>query len=283
MVSYLYSLGFEPSKIVRDDYWYRSPLRTENTPSFKINRRLNRWYDHGMGKGGSIIDFGMLFFKCSFAEFLKNGGSAVSQPAVQAPLPGGISQKESKIIIYREKSLESQALVKYLRQRKIPMGIARRFCREISYKINDHSYYGIGFKNDMGGFEIRNPYFKSSSSPKAATTLSCNSGEVLVFEGFFDFLSYRAATAQHKEKKDFVILNSLSFIEKMRPFMEEHKTIRLFLDRDQAGMETARRALEWSSKYKDESPMYSGYKDVSEWFMNCAETERRKLRPGLKP
>lgn len=60
MSQYLSSLGHEPSKIRNNDYWYRSPLRKENTPSFKINRKLNQWYDHGLGKGGNIIYFGIL-------------------------------------------------------------------------------------------------------------------------------------------------------------------------------------------------------------------------------
>src|SRR5919199_1336957 len=60
IVSYLSSLGYQPSKIRNHDYWYHSPLRNEKTPSFKVNRKLNRWYDHGIGKGGNLIDFAIL-------------------------------------------------------------------------------------------------------------------------------------------------------------------------------------------------------------------------------
>ena len=59
MVVYLSRLGYEPLKIRNNDFWYLSPLREEKTPSFKINRHLNRWYDHGLGKGGNLIDFGI--------------------------------------------------------------------------------------------------------------------------------------------------------------------------------------------------------------------------------
>ncbi|MCH5684068.1 hypothetical protein LWM68_07155 [Niabella sp. W65] len=44
------------------------------------------------------------------------------------------------------------------------MDIADRYCREVRYELNGKVYYGIGFRNDLGGFEIRNPYFKASSS-----------------------------------------------------------------------------------------------------------------------
>ena len=70
MVEYLSKLGHEPAKIRGVDYWYLSPLREERTPSFKVNRKLNRWYDHGLGKGGNIIDFAILYHNCTVGEFL---------------------------------------------------------------------------------------------------------------------------------------------------------------------------------------------------------------------
>ena len=71
LVEYLQDLGHHPQKIRGNDYWYLSPLRSEKTASFKVNRKLNLWYDHGLGKGGSLIDFGMLYFNCSVKEFLE--------------------------------------------------------------------------------------------------------------------------------------------------------------------------------------------------------------------
>ena len=50
----------------------------------------------------------------------------------------------------------------------------------------------IGFKNDSGGYELRNPYFKGSSSPKDITTFNNGAKEATVFEGFIDFLSFMA-------------------------------------------------------------------------------------------
>jgi DNA primase len=71
LVDYLEKLGYQPQKIRKNDYWYLSPLRDEKTPSFEVNRKLNVWYDFGTGQGGNVIDFGMLYHKCSVAELLK--------------------------------------------------------------------------------------------------------------------------------------------------------------------------------------------------------------------
>lgn len=53
MIDYLKTLGFKPEKIRNNDYWYLSPLREEKTASFKVNRKLNAWYDHEVGREGT--------------------------------------------------------------------------------------------------------------------------------------------------------------------------------------------------------------------------------------
>lgn len=253
MVDYLSGLGYRPAKVRNADYWYLSPLRNEKTPSFKVNRKLNCWYDHGLGKGGNIIDFGIEFHGCSVREFLQklNGDFSFHQPVFQqAEKP----EKESRIIILQTIKLTSTPLLRYLEQRRIPVEIARKFCRQIRYELNGKTYYGIGFKNDSGGYEIRNPYFKASSSPKDITTIKNRAEEAFVFEGFMDFLSFKAIYKnQPADNSDFVILNSLAFFEKARPFMEQHQGIRLYLDRDPAGKKCTQHALSLSSKYLDDS------------------------------
>jgi hypothetical protein len=164
-------------------------------------------------------------------------------------------------------------LLQYLEQRRIPINIADQFCREVRYKLNDKVYYGIGFKNDSGGYEIRNPIFKTSSSPKDITTIINNSTEASVFEGFHN--------GQVKVESDFLILNSLAFFEKARAFMEQHEKIRLYLDRDTAGQKCSQYALSLSKKYLDESMLYKQHKDFNAWIMNFGKAQKNGL--GQKP
>ncbi len=278
LVNYLSTLGFEPSKIRNNDYWYLSPLRNEKEASFKINRRLNRWYDHGVGKGGNLIDFGVLFFNCSISELLQNlsGNFSFHQPTIQQLDYTNV--EEHKIKILKETVLSSPNLLRYLEHRRIPMDISQHYCVELRYTLNKNTYYGIGFKNDLGGFEIRTPNFKTSSSPKAITTYSNGSNDVIAFEGFMDFLSFKAMNKNLPENsQDFVILNSLSFFERARHFMENHESIRLYFDRDETGQNYTSRALSLSTKYCDESSLYQNYKDLNDWVMNFGKTEKRHL------
>lgn len=283
IVHFLADLGYEPSKIRNNDYWYFSPLRDEKTPSFKVNRKLNRWYDHGLGKGGNLVDFAILYHGCSVSEFLQNlsGNLSLQKPSLQQSITR--PELENQIKILGDFILSSTALLRYLQQRRIPIDIADRYCREVRYELNGKVYYGIGFKNDLGGFEIRNPYFKASSSPKGITTIDNSAGEVIVFEGFTDFLSFKAIHQQDPEDRfDFVVLNSVSFFETARPFLENHNTIRLYLDRDATGQNCSRYALSLSSKYKDESSLYQNHKDFNDWLVNFGKPQRKHQKQKLK-
>ncbi len=276
MVEYLSKLGYSPSKIRNNDYWYLSPLRDEKTPSFKVNKRLNAWYDHGIGKGGNLIDFAILFHDCTVGEFLQkvNGHSSFQKPPVKQSdqvLSG------NKVHVIDEFLLTSYSLIHYLKQRKIPADIADKFCKEVRYELNHKVYYGIGFKNDSGGYEIRNAYFKISSSPKDVTTISKGSKEVTVFEGFFDFLSFMAIHQnQSPVSTDYVILNSIAFFGKARPFMEQHEVINLYLDQDSAGQNCTRYAMSLSRQYRDKSSLYQNYKDLNDWMMNIGKGQKNR-------
>lgn len=282
IVHFLADLGYEPSKIRNNDYWYFSPLRDEKTPSFKVNRKLNRWYDHGLGKGGNLVDFAILYHGCTISEFLQNlsGNLSLQKPSLQQSITR--PEPENQIKILGDFILSSTALLRYLQQRRIPVDIADRYCREVRYELNGKVYYGIGFKNDLGGFEIRNPYFKASSSPKGITTIDNSAGEVIVFEGFTDFLSFKATHQQDPEDRfDFVVLNSVSFFETARLFLEKHNTIRLYLDRDPTGQNCSRYALSLSSKYKDESSLYQNHKDFNDSIVNFGKPQRKHQKQKL--
>ena len=140
----------------------------------------------------------------------------------------------------------------------------------------------IGFKNDLGGYELRNQHFKGSSSPKTPRLIpQSGSKDLLVFEGFFSFLSFQTIQQKTIEKitdlpslqANSLVLNSLSFFEKSRDRMETYNRIHLFLDRDPMGIKSTRQALEWSSKYLDESKYYKGFKDLNEYLVNSASQE----------
>ncbi|HTE11594.1 MAG TPA: CHC2 zinc finger domain-containing protein [Chitinophagaceae bacterium] len=284
IVDYLSSLGYHPARIKNADYWYLSPLRDEKTASFKVNRTKNAWYDHGIGKGGNMVDFGLEFHHCTVSALLEkfNGDFSFHQQPVKM-IAAQKELSEQQINILSEQELCSLPLLRYIKQRRIAENIARKYCREVLFEMNAKKYSAIGFKNNEGGFELRNQWFKGSCSPKAVTTFTNDANNVSVFEGFFNFLSHQTIYQnQPPASSDFLILNSAAFFEKSKPFMEQYHTIRLYMDRDKTGQNCSQHAMASSKKYSDESILYDGYNDLNQWMQEIGKSQKQGLRRSLK-
>ena len=52
IADYLHSLGYSPVKQQGNGLWYKSPLREEHEPSFKVNTDRNLWYDFDAPRQG---------------------------------------------------------------------------------------------------------------------------------------------------------------------------------------------------------------------------------------
>ena len=287
IVTYLESLSIKPQKVNGNDYWYLSPLRDEKTPSFKINRKLNVWFDHGIGKGGKLIDLGILIHHCTVQEFLEKLNTpkqSFSFHQQAAYLEKSEQAAEKKIKLIAANPLTDPILCHYLETRNIPVEIARYYCRQITYLNGQKQFQAIGFKNNSGGFELRSAGFKSTVSPKDFTFLNAQKwNAVAIFEGFVDFLSLIASGKQMlPELTNFLVLNSLSFFEKARPAMEQHERIYLLLDNDSAGKNCTKRARSLSHKYNDLSYKYGQNKDINEWLMKEKKSEQHHTRRSVR-
>ncbi|HMR82572.1 MAG TPA: toprim domain-containing protein [Niabella sp.] len=267
MVAYLSVAGFEPAKVRGENYWYYSPLRTERTPSFKVNRRRNQWYDFGEGKGGNLLDFILLYENVSISKALKRLEQASQLPKY---IPESITTEAPAIVIQSVHVVSSPALIRYYQSRRIAGAIADQYLKEVRYKNGDKNYYALGFKNDRGGYELRTSYFKGSSHPKAPTTIKNQADSLAVFEGFFDFLSYLTIHLnQPVPVMDFLILNSTSFFQMELPIMQAYQHVYLYLDNDKTGNKYTTLALAKAPHlFKDERALYVGYKDLNDWHQN---------------
>jgi hypothetical protein len=283
MVDYLATLGYHPVPGNKTHFWYHSPLHDERTPSFKVNRHLNRWYDYAEGKGGNIVDFGILFHRCSISDFLQK----LDSPGQSLPMHsqvktnGNCLEKETeKINILSVNPITSFPLLKYFRGRRIPDRIAAQYLKEVTYRLKDKTYYALGFKNDAGGYELRNEYIKASSSPKEVTTIDNGASDLAVFEGFFNFLSYRAMIAKQEVPAiNYLILNSTSFFDKNLPRMQAHERIHLYLDNDKTGQKCTLKALALDSqKFNDERGLYQNYGDLNDWLQHIGQSPKQRLQ-----
>ena len=147
-----------PIRESEKEAWFLSPLRSETQASFKVNKILNRWYDHGKGIGGNNIDLVCLIYGCSVKEALKILNDDISFFSFQQQ---SLFIEEGKSIsIIKVQEIQHPALVHYLSSRKITIRIARRYCKEVRYRCNDKHYFAIGLHNKLGGWELRNKFFQ---------------------------------------------------------------------------------------------------------------------------
>ncbi|KAA6305007.1 DNA primase, partial [termite gut metagenome] len=184
---------------------------------------LNLWRDFGSGEGGSIIDLVMRMENCSFHEAASklekryaNAGAGIETDTfsfhrnnIKDSIPN--SGSESTLFVLEILPITHPALIDFVRERKIDRELADLYCREIHYRINGRNYFGVGFRNDKGGYELSSPSgFKGCIPSKDITTVRNERNACLVFEGFWDFLSYLTLQNMKQTKHDAVILNSVA-------------------------------------------------------------------------
>ena len=260
IISFLAKNGINPDYNQGINYWYKSPLRNENNPSFKVNSYKNLWFDFGIGEGGDIIKLTSLLFKVDSSNALKIlSANHYSNHQKDFNIP------DSKVLVTNVKEISNIQLINYLESRKLNLKITKAYCKEVSFKLNDKSFYAIGFQNDSKGFELRCKYFKGSSSPKDVTLIKNNSDKLLLFEGFIDFLSWFSCKQFFIGNHDYLILNTLSFLNKSKALIKEYNEVLLFLDNDEAGNKaTAELIGAGLSKCFDMSKGYSESKDLND-------------------
>ena len=275
---YLEDRGIHPVKDREYYGMYFSPLRNDSNPSLKVDYDKNLWYDFGVDKGGSIVDLVMKLENCSLVEAFRKLEKSFSfhrndTPAI-FPKP---TNRESALTITYIQPLTHPALLDYLKERSINTYIAKQYCSEIHYSIADKTYFAIGFRNDAGGYELRNKYFKGSTTPKNITTINNDSSTVMLFEGFIDFLSYQSMKDNQTPTIDSTILNSLANLPKAIPFLQTHQTIHAFLDNDEAGKRAVQSLSPVCKEVIDQSVFYRNHKDLNDYWQDKSKP-RKEVR-----
>ncbi len=278
---FLRSAGVKPAYEKTHYGMYLSPFRQESNASLRVDYQKNVWYDHGAGEGGSIIDLVMKMDGCDFktaVNKLQKGGSSI---ATHIPT----ARNSNGIVITEVLPLKHPALLNYLESRNIDLSIARQYCCEVKYQMNGKPYFAIGFKNDAGGWELRDPLYKRSNTPKSITTFRNESRSCMVFEGFMDFLSYLTLKKNSNPTIDTTVLNSVALLKKAIPFLQAHKTIHTFLDNDHAGRQATAEIMRScpDSEVVDQSYFYREKKDLNEYLQERSEKKPTHQQPQTAP
>lgn len=289
---FLTAMGCKPVKQYGVNLMYLSPLRTEKHASFKVNTEINQWYDFGIGRGGNIITLAELLYNSSDVSYLihqieRNAPSSVSGslPTVKPTTPQN-SFEHLQVL-----PITHPALIKYLEERCIDIETARTVCKELHFDTRGKHYFGIGFPNIAGGYEIRNPFFKGCIAPKDISHFYAEEPKKIcfVFEGFIDFLSFMTLRRKENDglkRQDYLVLNSVSNIQKALERLSQYDSVQCFLDNDNAGRNAyLQLSKELENSVVDASTLYNGYKDLNEYLcakIKHSEKAENKKTKGIK-
>lgn len=278
IVDYLLSEGIKPVKAVGHQLLYYSPFKEENTPSFYVYPNRNVFKDFSTGdKGGDIITLVSRLKNCGFrqAVLILEAYDGQSPSFSFSGLQKTTDPQKDKIRITKVKSLEHIGLLKYVHGRCISTTIAKKYLKEVHYHRGNKRTFAVAFENDKGGFEIRNPYFKSSTSPKWVTTFPVpNSKTVNLFEGFFDFLSSCEYFGLIQPRNTTIVLNSVTNLHHVLNELKSYKQVNVYFDNDNAGKKAVQKVAETGIKVFDgASKYYPNYKDFNDMVMGLKERQ----------
>jgi len=189
-------LAFEGDKPVQSrhqgkELWYQSPIRQgERTASFKVDTNLNRWYDHGAGKGGNTVDLVVELHRATVRDALRilerTGLYSSTAFAYTSNLRTNYGRKASSgqnkltsvgdIVDQKKKALEAQrqaqasenqdtslkltrqgpirhpALLQYLEAREIDKALAQKYLKEVRFMGPDggKEFFALGWLTGNG-------------------------------------------------------------------------------------------------------------------------------------
>lgn len=306
--AYLAEQGLHPVKDNPRYSLYLSPLREEHTPSFKVDYEQNLWYDFGLGEGGSIIDLVMRMERCDAGEAMRRLERHIGGMSVSPLSPSGFSssrlgraiqncsalapqrrfigknpapQRLPSIIVEKVRPLGNPALLAYLIERGIDLAAARAHCSEVHYRVADKSYFAVGFRNDVGGWELRNRYFKGCTS-KAPTTQRSDYPTCLVFEGFMDYLSYLTLKRDPNPQHNIAVLNSVTNLAKAVPFIASHERVYAYFDNDEAGRKATTELKAVCRNLSDQSVHYRPHNDLNGYLCSRRPMKEHRRSRGCK-
>lgn len=298
--SLLSNLGFEPIKITKggSELWYNSPFRGEKTASFHTSFLGGKWIWKDFGDiGGTVVDFVMKYqntdFKGALAFLDSRAGLPKVKPSISkniaVPKPYNKPESTNDVFVLKEvKNFASSrlgyALAEYIVANRLIDGkLAHQYLKEIHFTNtqNGKQYFAAGFKNLKDGYEIRNPFFKSTVPENSKSMSLVKTGKdndkILCFEGFMDFLSYGTLFGI-QNNQDYLILNTVSYIQEAVEMIKvsHYSKVETFFDNDKAGEEATQYFKNELTNVEAQNMIYLQAKDLNAYLIKLKQSEIKK-------
>jgi 5S rRNA maturation endonuclease (ribonuclease M5) len=296
-------LGYEPTAIKKggNEYWYRSPFRSEKDASFHTSYLGGKWIWKDFGDiGGTVIDFVMRHERLNsvkealnYLEGIYPANSLKSASRVKKS--GTVSKNQATLFSFQQQSppqegnfenreleflkahqIQNPVIFSYLSKRGIPTNLSESYLREERYRntTTGKEFIAFGMGNRSGGYEIRaasDDYkFKSALVARDITIIKGQNQEsntVNIFEGMLDFLSLVAMFNVSQLSGDSIVMHSLSSFQQTVTAIKSmgYEKVNLFLDNNRAGKEHSQKfQSELGEIVISQSHLFEPYEDVND-------------------
>lgn len=282
----LHNLAIHPRRTSPEKSLYLSPIRKENTPSFWVYTKPNRWHDYGIGQGGDAIDLAQAYLKFTREDHTVSDAlrwlSNIGLAPIELPsfYPDPLPKSDPELLLKDKKPIQHLGLVQYLHKRGIDPELARLYLKEIHVRNRQtrKSFFALGLANVEGGYELRNPFFKGSLGPKAISFIRGSRPKpdsIHLFEGSMDYLSALMQANVRHFNGDTIVLNSVTGLPEAIAYIRNYGYRRAYswLDNDKAG-QTATDTFaafvrtQADLTHKAMNRLYAPHKDVNAWHMH---------------
>lgn len=313
------------ANISKGEYTYSAPYRDDHDPSLKINVHTRKFIDYGQDDAkGDVIQLARLIMGNG------NASAVTVSEALQwlkrfsgrevAPAPAKAIQRQLRQATEVSFEGDRYSFVKavpitakthpnnlnYITDtRKISLRVAALYLEAITYRDNAAPQgdqwkglrYGIGGRNDSGGYEVRAAStasnFKTSVGPKDVSSFdghrTATTGHI--FEGRFDFLTYLEITGQTRPHYPTIVLNSGRLAAKAAQLIKgradwQHVTNwHVFQHNDDEGHRSTLAFIEELGDGYTVGTMeysYAGFSDLNQCWTDAEPAQRVALTAGIK-
>lgn len=296
IVEYLERKGIRPVRKTSTYVMYRSPLREETHPSFKVDTEKNLWIDYAEGRGGSIIDLCIRLEGCTLSEAIcrleqntpdntthsysfTNRGISISPNQRE-----NVTASGTRRLICLSDTLPPHLQEYLTEERCIDLEKAKPFLKCISYEVRGRRHEAIGFANSSGGYELRDDKtFKGTIAPKDITPIFEDKAQpVCLFEGFMDILSFLSMKGEVTNQ--CLVMNSVSNVARSIHYLNERNitSVRAFLDNDDAGRKAVQEFVNTGFKVEDMAVYYGDFKDLNDFHISRVREHEKSQNTSNK-
>lgn len=284
----LAALGLKAVRFDRNGSYYRSPWSAsgDHIPSLQVSPDGRAYHDWVTGSTGDIIDLTQKYIgsasvsdALTFMSKVLGTGMIVPRDTQFPSQSSFFYGKLPGIIVTEVVSLQTRRLLGYLwGQRGIHQTIACAYCQEVHYYLAgrpERPYYAIGWKNDSGGYELRNRFVKQAVAPKDVTTVNDLAAcPFYIFEGFMDFLSAIQLGIVDMSRSNAIVINSTSMVKRALQVLSVYEPTQIIclLDADGAGRAATDAIIGAFPSARDFSSFYrrKGYNDVNDMLVGTS-------------